>query len=160
MAYFGKLLSNELLKHAIRTTPSLKDAQGKPLTLVTLRRKADGSLRTNGAHLRHKRRRLYKEQGGACYYCKGRMVLVERQPGDSNRCRRNEATIEHLDPRYSPERGKRGGEQRQVLACMGCNTERSRKDILAMSIQARWEMSWANFMDIAKRSGALNEVTE
>lgn len=161
MAYFGRLLSNDLLIHAIRSAkPALKCAQGKPLTLVTMRRRKNGSLAKKGEYMRHKRQQLFKEQGGLCHWCRETMVLIERVPGGIwIRQRPDEATIEHLDPRYSPERGKHPGEVRQVLACSKCNNERAARDILAMPIQTRWEMSWANFVDIAKRSGALNEVT-
>ena len=34
-------------------------------------------------------------------------------------------TLDHLDDRYSPERGKSRGERRIVMACWKCNNERN-----------------------------------
>lgn len=140
VAYHGKLLSNELLLHAIRSAkPALTDWQGKPITMVTLRRQADGSLRHNGDYKRHKRRELFKRQHGMCWYCKGRMVLVERVNGGPKiRQHPDEATIEHLYPRYSRERGKHSGKVNIVLAHNRCNSERSASDQRAISRRCRY----------------------
>lgn len=163
MAYFGLLLSNELLLHAIRSAkPALTDGQGRPVTAVTLRRKANGALRSGGDYLRHKRRELFKEQKGLCHWCREPMTLIERtdkKQGEPKIKRRpDEATIEHLDPRYSPERGKHAGEIRQVLACSSCNNVRANEDVKRLPIQTRWEWS-GQLYHLAMLTGALNEVT-
>lgn len=70
---------------------------------------------------------LYNRQRGLCYWCKQLMVLF-----DPTKIRRqrplpfNLATIDHLDDRFSSERGKHGGEPRRVLACKKCNEVRGR----------------------------------
>ena len=40
---------------------------------------------------------------------------------------RNLCTFEHLDDRYSPERGKHSNQKRIVAACWGCNHERNKQ---------------------------------
>jgi hypothetical protein len=64
-----------------------------------------------------KRKRLFKEQGGRCYYC-GRQMLVpdgERRTGvaPDDLC-----TIEHLTPRRSRVSGER---HMIAAACYLCN---------------------------------------
>lgn len=71
---------------------------------------------------KRQRASLFAKQKGLCYWCKGRMVMP-----DPTRIRRhralpgNLATIDHLDHKFSPERGKHPGEYRRVLACKRCN---------------------------------------
>lgn len=156
MAYFGKLLSNDLLMHAIRSANgTLRDGQGRPLTLTTMRMQEDGSIPKNGGEYhRAKRRRLFKHNP-LCHWCHQPMVLIERGPGKPNvKVNPDEATIEHLDARHSPERGKHPGEVRQVLAHHRCNNERDRQQTAALPIQTLWERS-GQIIDIARRAGAL-----
>lgn len=70
-----------------------------------------------------KRRRIFREQSGLCYWCRQPMVIVEKQdqrtdwPNDM-------ATFEHLDPKGDPNRGRIYHQRRIVLACYKCNHER------------------------------------
>jgi hypothetical protein len=79
-----------------------------------------------------KRRELCERQRWRCWYCNKTMRWVDyaahfeqRQP-----LPRDAATIEHLDDRFSPERGKHSGERRQVAACHGCNNRRARERVI------------------------------
>lgn len=72
-----------------------------------------------------KRERLMKMQGGRCYYCRCEMTILP--PTHKGRLPDDAATFEHLDDRYSPERGRHYGEIRVVLACNKCNFERNRE---------------------------------
>jgi hypothetical protein len=71
-----------------------------------------------------KLRRFY-EQDGLCYYCREPMVLSFHDLHNQGH-KDNLATIEHLDDRYSEERGTHGhGDKiRRVLACSKCNHTR------------------------------------
>lgn len=77
-------------------------------------------------------KRLWEEQDGKCYWCQEQMVLCRPEKlvrhGRKGRVRLplNFATLDHLDDRFSPDRGKRGGERRIVLACKRCNELRGR----------------------------------
>lgn len=69
--------------------------------------------------------RLFKLQNGLCYWCHSPIVLVlkvhiKHRPW-------NFATLDHLDDRFSPERGKHSGELRRVLSCRRCNESRGRE---------------------------------
>lgn len=80
------------------------------------------------------KRRLYMEQKGLCHYCRKFMRIMKwltdygHQPDDL-------ATIEHLDDRFSPDRGKRAGERRHVLACRKCNWEKARESVASQPIE-------------------------
>jgi hypothetical protein len=75
----------------------------------------------------------YRKQNGKCVYCQKIMVLLfgadvpVPQP-------KNLATIEHLDDKFSPFRGK--GSYRRVLACHACNSKRNVRR-LSMSPEER-----------------------
>lgn len=45
------------------------------------------------------------------------------------------ATVDHLDSRLNPERGKHKGELRHVMACSKCNQRRARQEELEVGIQ-------------------------
>lgn len=65
---------------------------------------------------------MFRRQRGLCHWCKELMVLFD--PAKIVRHRpmpKNLATIDHLDDRFSPNRGQRPGEIRRVLACKRCN---------------------------------------
>lgn len=83
---------------------------------------------------------IFRKQRGLCIYCHKPMRIVgqlkrrERTPDDA-------ATFEHLDDKYSPDRGKRYGEYRVVLACNACNNKRSAERTAALSKAELWERS-------------------
>jgi len=116
------------------------------------------SVSTNTGR-RRQRALMWKLQGGRCYWCDRMTVLPP--PGEPRRkaIPKNEATIEHLDSRLSPERGRHPGTYRHVLACVECNNRRSARELAAMLPQSHWERS-GNIYGIAKMSGALNEVSK
>lgn len=75
---------------------------------------------------RRQKAALYWHQSGLCYYCAVPVLLKEwprrlRQPDHL-------ATLEHLDHKFSPERGRHQGEYRRVLACRRCNEIKGRQD--------------------------------
>ena len=86
------------------------------------------------------RAHLVRKQKGRCHYCKCRMrndwknfTWVDDQ--GHRRIRKgvkippNMATIEHLDSRMNPERGKAPlGKRRRVAACYECNQLRGQLD--------------------------------
>src|ERR1019366_9194863 len=74
-----------------------------------------------------RRRWRFKEQDGKCWYCTKRMELIEQSSHWKNPPP-NAATFEHLDDRWSLDRGKcasSGTEIRVVLACLKCNGDRN-----------------------------------
>lgn len=79
---------------------------------------------------RRQKCRLFAEQRGLCFYCNKHMMLtfqhLKQQP-------ENLATLEHMDSKWSQERGKHPGEQRHVLACRKCNWTRGRLEEAAQS---------------------------
>lgn len=107
-------------------------------------------------HKRWQLRRLWGKDK-RCHWCKLPTVLLDRSGDKKIKRRPDEATIDHLDPRHSPERGKHEGEFRRVLACLKCNGERDKQQLAAMPIQELWERGFSIY-GIAKTSGALNEV--
>ena len=68
-----------------------------------------------------KKRKLFQEQNGLCWYCKTEMILIFEKPKAKVPSPSNMATFEHLDDRFNQERGTRTGERRIVLACNQCN---------------------------------------
>jgi hypothetical protein len=91
--------------------------------------------------------RLFEEQDGRCFWCKKPMVLFQRErlhrKGRKGKVRlpQNLATLEHLDSRLSPERGKHNGERRIVLACAHCNHLRGRMEQATQPKEILWERS-------------------
>lgn len=75
---------------------------------------------------------LFLKQKGKCHWCQCEMLLayghLKKQPA-------NLATIDHLDDRFSPERGKHYGEYRRVLACAQCNFDRGKSSQAAQPIE-------------------------
>jgi len=47
----------------------------------------------------------------------------------------NMATIDHIDPKGSRERGKHAGEYRKVLSCIKCNNERDKEFTASLPIE-------------------------
>lgn len=161
MAYYGKLLSNDLLLHAKRSArePWSLYPEHRP---SPPKRKTE-EMRTKSTYYKWRRACMFRRDP-LCHWCRKPMVLIERtrapQKGVRIETVPNEATIDHLDPRGSPMRGKAAyGEIRLVLACWACNKERNDHFQRTIPIQTRWEFDRRKFLDIAKRSGALNEVT-
>ena len=68
-------------------------------------------------------KRLFAQQGGLCHYCKEPMTL--ERPTRHKKVADNMATIEHLEDRYDPNRGKFAGQKRHVVACHKCNNGRN-----------------------------------
>ena len=78
----------------------------------------------NGAQrIRLQRQKLWEANGGQCYYCGVTTVLPPAPAPKGWRPMPNTATTEHLDHKLSPDRGKRAGEYRRVLACFRCNNQ-------------------------------------
>jgi len=80
--------------------------------------------------LRLKRARLFARQGGLCYWCKQQMVLLNfAGQGKVKHRPPNMCTLDHLEPRWHPLRGKFPGHRRIVAACDKCNGERDRQQL-------------------------------
>ena len=76
---------------------------------------------------KHKRQTLalYWRQNGRCHWCECDM-LPPGPDGATKKKRVNPrlCTLDHLDDRFSSERGKHAGEFRRVAACWQCNQDR------------------------------------
>lgn len=68
-----------------------------------------------------KKCKLYKEQGGFCYYCKKKMRLNEK---GGTKITDRTATIEHLYCKGDLRRLCVSPEKKHVLACHKCNSTR------------------------------------
>ena len=87
-------------------------------------------MSTNG-RLSRQRLRLCFEQLWECWWC-GRLVqIVECNDG---KLPDDAATIDHLDSRLNPLRGKSRG-RRRVMACHACNHERGAIEEACMPIE-------------------------
>lgn len=100
-------------------------------------------------HVAHKRKQLatlFVEQEGLCHWCKEPMWLAFVGPPKNEPEFARRATIDHLDDRYSPERGKHGGgkERRRVAACHQCNSTRISEARARMPIEEIRERSGRN----------------
>ncbi len=73
---------------------------------------------------RHKRQvlALYRRQDGRCHWCE--CDMLPPGPDGGKRPNPRQCTLDHLDDRFNPERGKRAGEIRRVAACWLCNHSR------------------------------------
>lgn len=99
----------------------------------------------NSVKKRAKRDRLFSEQEGKCFYCKCQMIKVDGKHFGTNPP--NLATFEHLDGRFSKERGLHQGERRVVLACHSCNQQKGREqevsiEVLELRIRSRRLGRW------------------
>jgi hypothetical protein len=74
---------------------------------------------------RAQRLRMCVEQGWKCWWCKRQMLNPETFP-HIHPLPPDMATTDHLDDRFSPDRGKFPGQRRRVAACWKCNNDRSR----------------------------------
>ena len=81
-----------------------------------------------------KRVRLYFEQGGLCYYCREEMWLQRMPAQIEGPLPKKLCTFEHLDDRFSPNRGKLPGQKRVVAACAECNAKRGKESEIAAGV--------------------------
>ena len=70
---------------------------------------------------KRRKQRLHKDDP-KCSYCNVETIL-----GGSSK-NPKQATIDHLDTRYSPYRGTFKGEERTVLCCRKCNHDRGAEE--------------------------------
>lgn len=86
--------------------------------------------------------RLFREQRGKCHWCKKDMVKFDPTVVRRHRPLPDHlATIDHLDHRFSSERGKHSGEARRVLACKKCNEIRGAAVVAALPIEFLRDLS-------------------
>lgn len=72
-----------------------------------------------------KRVKLWKMQAGLCHHCNGKMRLVRFT--NKSCISPKDATLEHLDCRFSPKRGRSKGKLRVVASCWQCNFDRGKE---------------------------------
>lgn len=100
-----------------------------------------GGRRCGSAQKRRLKRNLLTLQGGRCFWC-GRNIHLDK---DNGRFSDWLATLDHLDERDSPNRGRFTNvmQRRRVLACLRCNNDRAAKPLperLLMADQAAWSL--------------------
>ena len=83
------------------------------------------------AQLKRQRARLYHEQSGLCWWCHKPMKLIDFRPAKGIPHPVDMATVEHLDDRHNPDRGKFPVQRRHVVACWFCNNKRGRESHIA-----------------------------
>jgi len=95
------------------------------------------SYRTDQKKRQKKQQRvgLYKRQKGKCFYCKDQMILIMKDLKHGSKSNPKMATFEHLDDKFSNERGNHNGEFRIVLACLECNNKQGRFNQANQSIE-------------------------
>ncbi len=79
-----------------------------------------------------KRIALLNRQRGRCHWCDCEMIFRFRKGGAAWP---NEVTLEHLDDRYSADRGNYPGQFRVVAACWKCNSDRGKAHETAQPIE-------------------------
>lgn len=94
----------------------------------------------------HQLRRLFHRQRGRCHWC-GCEMLPPGGPKGGGRQDPRLCTYDHLDCRYSDERGKHQGEYRNVAACWTCNNRRAKEKERSLSRETLWEKSGAYPLD-------------
>lgn len=78
---------------------------------------------------------LYRDQNGLCHWC-GCELLLRKGGAKEKQMPENLATLDHLDDRFSIDRGSHGyGTLRKVLACWRCNNDRGRASQLSQPIE-------------------------
>jgi len=82
--------------------------------------------------MQRKRLRMFIRQGGKCYWCGEKMFF---SLGIGGTCHDDEATIEHLDDRYSPERGQHPNEWRVHASHYRCNRAYAQKCTAEVDIE-------------------------
>ena len=88
---------------------------------------------------RARRRNKLWERDPHCRFCGVETVLPENVP--EGPIPDNMATIEHLDSRNNPDRGKFCGQERTTLACFKCNNDRNKEEVKKIPIEKRREIS-------------------
>ena len=63
------------------------------------------------------------------------MRLLENLPPKMKQQPPDMCTIDHLEPRWHPERGNFNGSLRKVAACMKCNNDRDRQQLAAIPVE-------------------------
>lgn len=95
-----------------------------------------------------RRDRLFKECS-YCYWCgvllshpSEYLITIEGDPKNLKRIRHAKyhmATLDHLDPKHDPHRGKHGGSvPRTVLACTECNNYRNMLFLKSLPKEILW----------------------
>lgn len=79
----------------------------------------------SGARKRKQVWAIWERQGGKCYWCAREIFLRFRSGGGA--AFPDEATLDHLDDKFSEERGQHPTEFRRVVACNDCNERRGRE---------------------------------
>lgn len=85
----------------------------------------------------NRRDRLFRKHP-FCHWC-GRRLICPRSLTVNGRLPKgyvpNMATIDHIDSRLSPERGKHPGKVRTVLSCRKCNELRAAAEVERIGIE-------------------------
>lgn len=101
-----------------------------------------------------RRQKLFNKQRGKCYWCGKQMRMGEVR--DGGRAPHDLCTIDHVHPRWSPQR-KPGEAAPVVGACFQCNNARSRIDNWTFGIAKKpmpnWLESWAKRNDKGAPNG-------
>lgn len=79
----------------------------------------------------------WERQQGRCYWCQTPMTNARKAKGQPLP---QTATLDHLDSRLSPYRGKRTG-YRKVLAHSLCNRQRGSEEVANLTPEERWARS-------------------
>lgn len=90
---------------------------------------------TTNERLKRQKVKLYYRQKKLCYYCGLRMIHPAEAPAGGVQHPRL-CTLEHLDDRFDPGRGKKKG-YRRVAACFQCNQQRAQ---LRQAVMSREEL--------------------
>lgn len=96
--------------------------------------------KSSRARYKKQRHQLFHLQKGKCHWCKKPMRLL-KLPAKAKAHPDDLCTIDHLDDRYSAERGKHGNEYRRVAACRKCNNERARAHEIELGKPVLWAKS-------------------
>jgi hypothetical protein len=87
-------------------------------------------------------RRLYERQNGKCHWCGNEMKPPGTFiPASGKRPPPDLCTMEHLDDRWDPMRGKYPGQFRRVAACLACNNGRNTARLKELPIEVLWAAS-------------------
>lgn len=88
---------------------------------------------------RNRRTRLFEEQGGKCFWCTRKCILPPLIPTPNRKIPLNEATLDHLHEKWTPERKQANTVHHAicVMACVKCNSSRSTPAALEREKKAR-----------------------
>ncbi len=89
---------------------------------------------------RRKRKWLFDHQKGLCYWCHNPMRIIQ-MPAKAINMPLDLCTLDHLDDRFSSDRGKHPNERRIVAACWKCNFDRSQERERNLPKEVLWERS-------------------